>query len=104
MRKKVLLQQIEMLIKKNDELYKDNVCRSEDREKKKALINELEQRLEEPDEQAQRFAVLEPEQLAAMVLQDEKAENGRRDGETATGVSAVPVIEMKADIDEPEQN
>lgn len=104
MRKKVLLQQIEMLIKKNDELYKDNVCLAEELEKKKALINELEQRLEEPDEQAQRFAVLEPEQLAAMVLQDEKAENGRRDGETATDVSAVPVIEMKADIDEPEQN
>ena len=104
MRKKVLLQQIEMLIKKNDELYKDNVCLAEELEKKKALINELEQRLEEPDEQVQRFAVLEPEQLAAMVLQDEKAENGRRDGETATDVSDVPVIEMKADIDEPEQN
>ena len=48
MRKKVLLQQIEMLIKKNDELYKDNVCLAEELEKKKALINELEQRLEEP--------------------------------------------------------
>ena len=104
MRKKVLLQQIEVLMKKNDELYKDNVCLAEELEKKKALINELEQRLEEPDEQVQRFAVLEPEQLAAMVLQDEKAENGRRDGETATDVSAVPVIEMKADIDESEQN
>ena len=104
MRKKVLLKQIEMLIKKNDELYTDDVCLAEEREKKKALINELERRLEEPDEHAQRFAVLEPEQLAAMVLQDEKAENGRRDGETATDVSAVPVIEMKADIDEPEEN
>ena len=36
MRKKVLLQQIEMLIKKNDELYKDNVCLAEELEKKKA--------------------------------------------------------------------
>ena len=62
MRKKVLLQQIEMLIKKNDELYKDSVCLAEELEKKKALINDLEQRLEEPDEQVQRFAVLEPEQ------------------------------------------
>ena len=104
MRKKVLLQQIEMLIKKNDELYKDNVCLAEELEKKKARINELEQRLEEPGDKVQRFAVLEPEQLASMVLQEENTGSGEQEVETEPEVSAVSVIEMKPDIDEPEQN
>ena len=71
MRKKALLEQIDALIKKNDELYKDNVCLANELEKKKEIIKELQKKADSPAETVTCFPAMAPDQLAVSETESE---------------------------------
>ena len=84
MRKKALLEQIDALIKKNDELYKDNVCLARELEKKKEIIKELQNFANKSEESVTEFPVMTPDTLAVLETagEPEKQETAP-DGKTA---------------------